>query len=146
MSKSQQKFPGNAEQSRLFDLLAASDLSQRLGEALTADIRSCPLSRPQIADLVSIDVGRRVTKANIDAWTAASKPEHRIPADVVVSICRITGSHKAIEVLAGSVGAVLVSTPEDKAALAYGRNQTAKRQLLREEREIEAALDKLGNK
>jgi hypothetical protein len=124
----------------------ASDLSIRLGESLAAALRPCPFSRDQVADLISIELGRRVTKANIDAWTAPSKPEHRSPADAGVAICRVTGCLEPLRVMAREIQVVLVSTAEDRAALAYGRNQAAKRRLLREERDIEAALDKLGNK
>lgn len=117
MSKRRKKIanPSHPQQLSLFDEIqrlqqnlaarrpanAAGSLNvdEKLRRAMTHAIRSSGKDRFVIAGEMSHLVGRQITKAMLDSWTAESKPGNRPPADILPAFCRVTASTEAIETL-----------------------------------------------
>jgi len=115
MAKSNGKLTDNA-QPRLFVLPMPSTLSLRLAASIKEALRG--KSRDLIADAMSLELGRQISRTQLDAWAAPSKPEHRIPADALVALCRAARSNRPLERMAGELETVLVATSAEKAWLA----------------------------
>ncbi|WP_142850742.1 hypothetical protein [Telmatospirillum sp. J64-1] len=89
----------------------ALDYDQRLRALLNKAIRACPFDRDQIASLVSGLVGREVTKAQIDSWTGATRP-NRFPAELVPAFCQALGNTILLAGLAEASGCRLIEGRE----------------------------------
>jgi len=125
MSKARRKIDTGPKQRSLFDVLleakkaegqgleeGALECSARLRAALNAAFRDCPLSRHQVAGEMSHLLGRTVTKAQLDAWTAESKEGHRFPAEYLPAFCRAVRSHRPLEILAEAAGCFALPGPD----------------------------------
>ncbi len=88
------------------------DIANSLRVALIEAIKTCPLSRHQIAGEMSHLLGVEVTKTTIDAWTAESKDRHRVPAEYLPAFCRATGSSEPIRLLVERGGMFAMPGPE----------------------------------
>lgn len=87
--------------------------------AAAEDLKTCPWKREVVAEALSMELGRTITVAQIDAVVAATKP-HRFPAEWIPAWTKITGSRRILELLAR--GADLYVVDETEHALAeYGR-------------------------
>jgi len=69
---------------------------------LAAAIRKSPLSREQVIDDLALLLGRQVSRAQFDAWTAESN-RNRMPADVLVGLSFIVGA-RALDILLEPLG------------------------------------------
>jgi len=87
-------------------------IAERLRQALAVAIRSCNLSRHQIAGEMSHLLGCEVSKTTIDAWTAESKEGHRIPAEYLPAFCKATGDLTPIRIIAETGGMFAMPGPE----------------------------------
>lgn len=65
------------------------ELDGLLREALKQAVHRCPLNPAQIADELTKRVGRTISGDTIYAWTAATKSNWHLPADVVPYLCEI---------------------------------------------------------
>lgn len=88
------------------------DIRDALRESLTDAIRSCHLSRWEIAGRMSHLVGVEISKYMIDAWTADSKEGHRFPAEYLPAFCRAVGSTAPLTVIAEAAGVFALPGPE----------------------------------
>jgi hypothetical protein len=75
------------------------NVTVKLRREMTHAIRTSGKDRFRIAGEMSHLVGRQITKAMLDSWTAESKPGNRPPADILPAFCRATASTEPIEVL-----------------------------------------------
>ena len=75
------------------------NITEKLRAAMVCAIRTSGKDRFQIAGELSHLVGRQITKAMLDSWTAESKPGNRPPADILPAFCKVTSSTEPIEVL-----------------------------------------------
>ena len=95
------------------ELRVINDLRASLREA----IKTCPLSRHQIAGEMSHLLGEAVTKEMIDSWTRESdqingrRPRH-IPAEYLPAFCKATGSNGPLVLLGDRVGMFVLPGPE----------------------------------
>ena len=80
------------------------NIRDQLRRALNRSIKDCGLSRAQIAGEMSHLLGVDVTKSQIDAWTAESKDQYRVPAEYLPAFCRVTESNESIEVITDAAG------------------------------------------
>lgn len=126
MSKRPQNLDAGGSQLNLFDYLrhvesmrheADSDegsmnIRERLRHSLNLAIRECRLSRSQIAGEMSHLLGVDVTKSMIDAWTAESKDNYRIPAEYLPAFCRVTDCNRPIEILTETAGMFSMPGPD----------------------------------
>lgn len=88
------------------------NIRERLRRSLNKAIRECRLSRPQIAGEMSHLLGVDVTKSMLDAWTAESKDNYRIPAEYLPAFCMVTGSNEPIEILTEAAGMFSMPGPD----------------------------------
>lgn len=88
------------------------NIRERLRCSLSRAIKDCRLSRAQIAGEMSHLLGVDVTKSIIDAWTAESKDNYRIPAEYLPAFCRVTDSNEAIEILNETAGMFSMPGPD----------------------------------
>ena len=88
------------------------DIDRELREAVSLDLKHCPLSRWQVAGSMSELIGTEITKSMLDSWTAESKDGHRFPAVFIPAFCIVTRSTEVLKVLTRHVG-VFVLPGED---------------------------------
>ena len=124
MAKKRKKIDIHPGQMSLLDLLQRAqqmrpepgegrlDVRERLRLALCAAIKACPLSRYEIAGQMSHLLGREVSKAQLDAWTAESKEGHRMPAEYLPAFCEATGSLEPLQLLAEVAGLFALPGPD----------------------------------
>ncbi|RJP82772.1 MAG: hypothetical protein C4522_02700 [Desulfobacteraceae bacterium] len=80
-----------------------------LRKAIRENIKTCPLSRHQIAGQMSHFLDESISKEMIDSWTRQSDelngrtPRH-IPAEYLPAFCYVTGSCEPIKILGHIVG------------------------------------------
>lgn len=89
----------------------ALQYDQRMRQLLNEAIKRCVLDRDEIAERVTRLVGRSITKAQIDAWTGASRP-HRFPGDLIPAMCVVLGNVVLLEGLAEAAGCKLIERNE----------------------------------
>lgn len=89
--------------------------------ALREDLKNCRLSREQVAFELSVVSGRRVSLAQIDAWSADSKP-HRIPIEIVPKWVEIMDSRRVLDVICEAAG-LYVATEKDRDLADIARTQ-----------------------
>jgi len=88
------------------------NIDKPLRDAISEALRDCPLSRYQVAAIMSELLDQDVTKTMIDSWTAESKEQHRFPGAFLPAFCFATKSNKPFSVLAGPVGVFVLPGPE----------------------------------
>lgn len=143
---SKKKTAPDANQMSLLDLLrATSSIPKEHGEgalslggqlrvALSKALKDCPLDRFQVAGKMSSLLGREITRAQLDAWTAVceSHEGHRFPAEYLPAFRVATGSREPLRLLAEASGFYCLAGPDALRAEA---------QLLREKRrELDASI------
>lgn len=83
---------------------------------MRAAIKSCQLSRHQIAGEMSYLLGKNITKEQIDSWTRETDspdlPKRHIPAEYLPAFCRATGSMAPIEVMGRTAGMFVLPGPD----------------------------------
>ncbi len=79
-----------------------------LRSAMSRAIKASPLSRWQLVGRMSELLSRDISKDMLDKYTSDSAEAHRPPADAVAAFCVATGSLGPLDVLAESVGCVLM--------------------------------------
>ena len=103
MSNSDQKI-GTADQAT-----GSLDLDHALRVLLAETIKTCPKKRQQVAEELSALVGRSISEAMLNSYTADSKEAHRFPAAWIPAFCVVTGDSRLIEIIASRCGMTLVS-------------------------------------
>ena len=90
--------------SRLQGAIGRLNMREPLRQALVNAIRQSDLSRHQIAGEMSHLLGVEITKTTIDAWTAESKPQNRMPAEYLPAFCQATRCTEPLEILNEAAG------------------------------------------
>ena len=125
MAKSRQRID-DPRQISIFDVIAeaqaarraegpaegALDMSGKLRVALNNALKTCNLSRHQIAGEMSHLTGTEISKAQIDSWTAESKDGHRFPAEYLPAFCRAVGSSEPLAILTAAAGLYALPGPD----------------------------------
>jgi hypothetical protein len=90
----------------------ALDLDQEMRRRLNAAIEAGPFAnRDALAEAVSFHAGRRITKAQIDSWTGASRP-HALPAHMVPAFCTALGNTVLLQALAEPAGCAITESAD----------------------------------
>ncbi len=63
-----------------------------------------PLNRAQVAEGMTALLGREISKAHLDEWTAMSKVQRRIHADALKALCEVTGDWRCLHYFVESCG------------------------------------------
>lgn len=115
----------------------------RLRCAITQAIRSCQLSRQQIAERVSQRLGERITEDMLYAITSDSHKQHRPPAMWVGAISAVTGSDLPLKILCEIFGGIFVSS-QDQIFLEIGRAEAEKHKIVKKTDQLkEKAQEKI---
>lgn len=80
------------------------DIRTGIAGMLSKAISTSRKSRYEIAAQVSELVGRDISKSTLDAWTAESKEDHRLPADVVPALCFVLHDFSLLRLLGKTCG------------------------------------------
>ena len=72
------------------------DIATAIRQAVSEAIRTSGRSRWQIAAAMSECLGREITKAQIDSFSAESKEGHRFPLEYVPAFCHATRNYDLV--------------------------------------------------
>ena len=140
--------PASSAQTALFDAPppahadgALADLPHLLRAAAVAAMKPSPLSRWQIAGQVSELLHRDVSKDMIDKYTSESADGHRLPAELVPALCRVTQRPDLLLVLAEAAGYAVVALPPPERMAAAPILDAAVRKLATELGDLARAVD-----
>jgi hypothetical protein len=76
------------------------DISRSIRAIITDSLRQSPKSRHQVAARMSELLGREITKAQLDAFSAESKENHRFPLEYLPAFVEATGDRSLIRFIA----------------------------------------------
>jgi len=118
------------------------NLDAAVKELITEALKRSPLSRYQIAAEMSRKLGREVTKAQIDAWSAESKENHGIKVFVLNAFMEATGDKTILHLLCETAGGRFA---EGREALytELGRIDQKEKELSEKKKLIKATLQTL---
>ena len=150
---------GGGNQQSLFDYLRSLEANRqvdrnsegtlnirdRLRQSLSQAIKASNLSRHQIAGEMSHYLGVDITKAVIDAWTAESKDNYRMPAEYLPAFCRATGCNEPIEIINETAGIFSMPGPDALRSEIQKWTETA-RKARAEVRKRELFLEEMNGK
>lgn len=106
------------------EITLVPDTSMRLDvdikRSLQRDIKECHWSREQIALRLSLHAGRTVTVAQINAYTAETKP-HRFPLELLPAWIAATGSRRLLDVIVPLSGPYVIADESDQKLANYAR-------------------------
>lgn len=121
------------------------DIELELLGAITYAIREAKkhgLSRERIVERMNacLPQEKRITKRQLDSWTANSKEHHKFPAEYLPAFCwAVRGIVAPIEVLTRALGLGLIDEHEHLAT-ELGKTAVRRAQLARAERELKQKL------
>ena len=119
---------------------AAQSLPERLKAALAEDLRASPYRRDQVAARMSTLLGTSITQAQLDAWTAATKPLHRFPLEYLPAFVEATGHQlRALRLAAVACGCRLFVP--DQVRLDLARVEEEQRQLAQRGRVLRGLVE-----
>lgn len=137
--------PPDRRQLDLFELLEqARAFGPDLKEALTADLAASPHSREQVAERMTALLDTTITHAQLDAWTAPTKTQHRFPTEYLPAFVRATGQLRALELLGQACGARVVVPERVEAELADV--EAKERELSERRKELRALAAVVGGR
>jgi hypothetical protein len=88
------------------------DIDAEFRAAISADIKTCPLSRYQIAARMSELAGEEITESMLNNWTAESHEKHNMPCKFLPAFVVATGGRRAFECLSRRSGLFALPGPE----------------------------------
>jgi hypothetical protein len=107
-----------------------------LGES----IQRCSKSRAQIADEMSVLVGREVTERQLNNYTAQSREQFRWPAELTRAFCFVTGDDRLLRALPEAAGLRVIAGTEGD-LLDLGRSYLTRKRAERAMSAIEQRLE-----
>jgi hypothetical protein len=116
------------------DTPAADDFdnTQRLRIAATLDEAArrpvAPMDRERVAAAMSLILGRRVSKVQLDQWSAPSQADRRIHADALRALCLATGDWRAFHHFVEACG-FRALTPQEAVCAEFGALHAVRRHL-----------------
>jgi hypothetical protein len=109
---------------------------------VTQALKQTSLSRYEVAGKMSELIGKEITKAMIDSWSAESKENHRFPLAYLPAFCRATGSREILRFLADKCGGFYIESAE-ALYTELGRIEQQKKELLEKEKTIKMMIQRL---
>jgi hypothetical protein len=100
-------------------------------------------SRYDVAARMSEILGVEISKAQLDAWSAESKENHRFPLVYAAAFCEATGDKALVRYIAKLCGGYFIEG-EDALRLELGRIEEQKADLQKRERAVREFLESLG--
>ena len=106
---------------------------------ITAALKRSPLSRFEVAAKMSEILGVEITKAQLDAWSAESKENHRFPLVYIGAFCQATGDYALPRYMAQLCGGYFIES-HDALLLELGRIEKTRTELTEKENLIRGLL------
>lgn len=126
----------------LLDVIEQLDRSRGMGAevkaALVEDLQRSRFPRPQVAARMSVLVGQAVTVAMLDAWTAQSKGQHRMPLEYGAAWVQATEQQGMLRLLVRACGGRLVMPDQVRREL--GQVEEERRRLADRERTLRSVV------
>ncbi len=120
------------------------NVDARIRAILSDALKKSPLSREVVAAKMSELLGREVSKARLDSWTAESKENNRIPFDSAMAFCEVTGSLDAFQMAAEMLRCYLIKG-QDALLTELGRMKQQREEITRNEKLIRLKLGQMGS-
>lgn len=98
------------------------------------------LSRERVAELISNALGRNVSKAHLDLWTAPSQSDRRIPVDALMATMMVCEDYGPLEWMAHHVGRKVLTANEALCA-EFGAMAVLDRHIKAKQKSIENQMD-----
>jgi hypothetical protein len=112
-------------------------------EAITEAFKKTSLSRYEVSAHISSAIGRDVSKTSLDAFSAESKENHKLPASYVPALAVVTGDYGILKLLCSQAGGAFIPDSETL-RLALRNIQAEKRELREREDTIKKLLEALA--
>lgn len=129
---------GNQEQLSDFEFRFRQSLKVSLDAVAKREIQS--LDRIEVAAQMSRLLGRDITKAHIDQWTAMSTVQRRIHVDALKALCETTGDWQPLKLLVESCGFRML-TPDEAICAEYGAKMMLKKMIDNDIKETLSGVD-----
>ena len=121
-----------------FDLAIREAVAETLASA--ARHPDTVMSRDDVAEAMTTRLGRRVSKAQLDQWSAPSQDDRRIPVDALRALGLVTGDWRALHVLVEGCGFKAL-TPEEAVCAEFGALAAVRRRIDGRSRELTKGMD-----
>jgi len=117
-------------------------IREAVAETLTAAARcaQAAMSRDDVAEAMTTRLGRRVSKTQLDQWSAPSQDDRRIPVDALRALGLVTGDWRALHVLVEGCGFKAL-TPEEAVCAEFGALAAVRRRIDGRSRELTKGMD-----
>lgn len=122
------------------DLTLRAQVSATLDEAAHRQV--IPMDREQVAAAMSRTLGRRVSKAQLDQWSAPSQGDRRIHADALRALGLVTGDWRALHHLVEACG-FRALTPKEALCAEFGAVHAVRRHLEQRARELAGGMEEM---
>ena len=132
--------------SRKLDDAGSMRCMSELQQAMRIALKTCPLSRYEVAGRMSHLLNEEISKSMIDAWTCESKsddPGRHIPAEYLPAFCSAVGSHEPLDVLDEKAGRIALDGLDAMRSEIHRMKEDA-RNLMREIRKREELLERFN--
>lgn len=83
-------------------------LDATIARAVALALRNCGADRVDIAAAMTAQLGRRVTKNMLDAWSSLAREENRVPLDAFAALVGATGEHDLLGLIPAMFGYAVV--------------------------------------
>lgn len=121
----------------------ALNLDAQVRELISLALKHTALSRYEVAAKMSERLGREITKAQLDSWSAESKETHRFPFAYANAFIDATGDKALLRLACRTAGGFFIDGP-DALRLELGRLAEQKTELNRRERMVKEVLESMG--
>lgn len=118
------------------------NLDAAIREMVSEALKRTEKSRYQVAAEMSRLLGREITKAMLDSWSAESKENHRFPVAYLTAFEVATGDKAILRLLCEMAGGFFIAG-EDALYTELGKIDQMKRDLAAKEKLIKQTLEQL---
>lgn len=117
------------------------DIGSSIRAYITQALKTSPLSRYQVAARMSELLGKDITKAQLDAFSAESKDGHRFPLEYLPAFVDATGDRSLLHLIADKTSGYYIENA-DALRLELGRLTETEKQIRERKRVITSFLGK----
>jgi hypothetical protein len=121
------------------------NLDAPIRELITEALKRTSLSRYEVAGQMSRLLGKEITKAQLDSWSAESKGNNRFPLAYTGAFVRVTGNKELLRLVCANAGGFYIEN-EDALRLELGRIYEEKKELEAKEGLIRNILQTMNGK
>lgn len=121
------------------------NLDPAIRELISSGLKKTSLSRYEVGAEMSKFLGRDITKAMLDSWSAESKDGHKFPLAYLNAFSKATGDRELLRLICNNAGGYYIEN-EDALRLELGKLVEQKKKLTGQERLIREYLESMGRK